>query len=183
MSHHFSQFCGVRFQPKECSLNKTNACNGFRIISNPWVDPSNATWSFEGSNAQILIQVLLQMLAMDSESSQTPDSTPQMHLRGRLRGLRWFWIHCKHLFCTKNIPWAENGPHKTVKNDDSSLNHSFVGPFWAELMLFVQNKCLQWIQNHLKPLIWPLKCYLEHIYFNVFLCCIVKSMGHNSHQW
>ena len=44
-------------------------------------------------------------------------------------------------------------------------------------MFFVQNKCLQWIQNHHKPLVWPLKCYLKHMYFDVFLPYTVKSMG------
>ena len=37
---------------------------------------------------------------------------------------------------------------------------------------------LEWIQNHHKPLVWLLTCYLEHIYFGVFLSCNVKSMGH-----
>ena len=71
-------------------------------------------------------------------------------------------------FCMKNIPWAKNGSLKTVKNDDSSLNHSFVGPFVAEQMFFMQNKCLQWIQNHKKPLVWHLTCYLKQIYFLYF---------------
>ena len=64
-----------------------------------------------------------------------------------------------------------------MKTDDSSLNPSFVGQFWAELMFFVQNKCLQWIQNRNKPLVWPLTYYLEHIYFGVFLFCIVSCIG------
>ena len=94
-----------------------------------------------------------------------------------LGGLLWFWIHSKHLFCSKNIPWAKNGSHKTVKSDESSLNHSLLGPFLAQGMFFEQNKCLKWIQNHNKPLVWPLTCYLKQIYFGVFLSCIVKSMG------
>ena len=48
---------------------------------------------------------------------------------------------------------AKNGSHKTVKSDESSLNHSLVGPFLAQGMFFGQNKCLEWIQNHNKPLV------------------------------
>ena len=74
----------------------------------------------------------------------------------------------------KNIPWATNGSHKNVRSDESSLN---LGLFLAQGMFFEQNKCLEWIQNHNKPLVWPLTCYLKQIYFGVFLSCIVKSMG------
>ena len=50
-------------------------------------------------------------------------------VRGQTRGSSWFWIHFKHLFCMKNIPWVKNGPQKTVKIDDSPPNHRIVGPF------------------------------------------------------
>ena len=100
------------------------------------------------------------------------------YVRGLTRGLLWFWIHCKHLFCTKSINSAQNGPTELWFNDESSFFTVLWGPFSAQGMFFEWNKCLQWIQNHLKPLIWPLKCYLKHIYFGVFWCCIVKSMGH-----
>ena len=52
--------------------------------------------------------------------------------------------------------------------NDSSLNHCFVGQFLAELKFLVQNKCLQWIQKHEIPLVWPFKFYLKQIYFGVF---------------
>ena len=33
-------------------------------------------------------------------------------VRGQTRGLSSCWIHCRHLFCTKNILWARNGLRK-----------------------------------------------------------------------
>ena len=53
----------------------------------------------------------------------------------------------------KNNNKHQNGSHKTVKSDESSLNHSLLGPFLAQGMFFEQNKCLKWIQNHNKPLV------------------------------
>ena len=104
------------------------------------------------------------------------------HVKGQ-RGISSFWIHCKHLFCTKNINSAQNGPTKLGFSDESSLFTVLWGPFLGQRMFFEQNKCLQWIQNHNKPLVWPLTCYLEHIYFGVFSSCMVKSMGHKLSSW
>ena len=98
-------------------------------------------------------------------------------MRCQTRGLLWFWIHSKQLFSSKNIPLAKNGSLKTVKSDESSLNHTFVGPFLAEWKSLEQNKCLEWIQSHHKPLVWHLTCFLKQIYFGVFILYTVKSMG------
>ena len=85
---------------------------------------------------------------MDSESSQTPSwiffyifvllHVSSLHFgvcqsgkgkkKGPTMGLWWFWIYCKHLFCSKNILLAKNSPYETVKSDDSSLNHC--GKWW-----------------------------------------------------
>ena len=97
-------------------------------------------------------------------------------MRGQTRGSWWFWIHCKHLFCMKNIPWARKRTKIMVKSDDSSLFTGLRGWNLAQGMFFMQNKCLQWIQNHEEPLVWPLTCYLKHI----FLVCFFQyseSMG------
>ena len=80
-------------------------------------------------------------------------------MRGQTRGSWWFWIHCKHLFCMKNIPWARKRTKITVKSDDSSRFTGLRGWNLAQGMFFMQNKCLQWIQNHEEPLVWPLTCY------------------------
>ena len=62
----------------------------------------------------------------------------------------------------------------------SSLNHRFLGPFIAQGMFFVQNKCLQWIQHHDKPLVRPLTSYLntqkKKFFLGIFLL-YRKSMG------
>ena len=101
-------------------------------------------------------------------------------MRGLTRGLLWFWIHCKHLFCTKNMNSAQNGPTKLGFSDESSLFTVLWGPFLGQRMFFEQNKCLQWIQNRNKPLVWPLTCYSEQVYFGVFSSCMVKSMGYTT---
>ena len=47
-------------------------------------------------------------------------------------------------------------------------------------MIFVQNKCLQWIQNHHKPLVGPFIYPYMLLEAHVFLCILpytVKSMG------
>ena len=77
----------------------------------------------------------------------------------------------------KKINSAQNGPTKLCFSDESSLFTVLWGLFLAQRMFFEQNKCLEWIQNHHKPLVWPLKCYLKHMYFDVFLPYTVKSMG------
>ena len=71
----------------------------------------------------------------------------------------------------KNIPWAEIGPTKQWFSDESSL-FTVWGPFVAQGMFFVQNKCVQWIQHHDKPLVRPLTSYLKQIFFWVFSSCI-----------
>ena len=86
-------------------------------------------------------------------------------------------------FAQKNMNSAQNGPTKLGFSDESSLFTVLWGPFLGQRMFFEQNKCLQWIQNHNKPLVWPLTCYLEHIYFGVFSSCMVKSMGHKLSSW
>ena len=89
----------------------------------------------------------------------------------------WFWIHCKHLFCIKIINSAQNAPTKLWFSDESSLFTVLWGLFLAQRMFLEQNKCLQWIQNHHKPLVWHLNYYLKQMYFDVFLPYTVKSMG------
>ena len=89
-------------------------------------------------------------------------------MRGQTRGYWWFWINSKHLFCLKKIPWARKRTKITVKSDDSSLFTGLRGWNLAQGMFFMQNKCLQWIQNHQEPLVWPLTCYLKHIFLVCF---------------
>ena len=72
-----------------------------------------------------------------------------------------FVLHEKHSF-------PRNGHNKTLKSDDSSLNHRLWGPFLPQGMFFVQNKCLEWIQNHENPLDRPLTCYLKKIFGGSF---------------
>ena len=66
---------------------------------------------------------------------------------------------------------AKDGPTKLWFSDDSSLFTVLCQPFLARGMFFQQNKCLEWIQNYNKPLVWPLTCYLNHTYFCVLLSC------------
>ena len=92
-------------------------------------------------------------------------------MRCQTRGLLWFWIHSKHLFCSKNIHSASNGPTILWFSDDSSLFTVLCEPFLAQGMFFEQNKCLEWIQNHNKPLVWHLTRHIRQIY-GVFYWCI-----------
>ena len=58
--------------------------------------------------------------------------------------------------------------------------YCFLRPFLAHRMFFVQNKCLQWIQHHDKPLVRPLRSSLntqkKMIILGIFLL-YRKSMG------
>ena len=92
-------------------------------------------------------------------------------MRCQTRGLLLFWIHSKHLFCSKNIHSVKNGPTKlcfsddsSLFTDDSSLFTVWCEPFLAQGMFFEQNKCLEWIQNHNKPLVWHLSYFLACIF-------------------
>ena len=98
-------------------------------------------------------------------------------MKCQTRGLWWFWIHSKHLFCSKDFHSAKNGPTKVWFSDDSSLFTVLSEPFLAKGMFFDQNNCLEWIQSHHKPLVWHLTCFLKQIYFGVFILYTLKSMG------
>ena len=69
-------------------------------------------------------------------------------------------IHCIWILPRALIAWGmwvENNCEvsSSVFFTKPFFNYFFlVGPFWAELMLIVQNKCLQWIQNDEIPLVW-----------------------------
>ena len=80
-----------------------------------------------------------------------------------LNPLQAFVLHEKTFLGLKMAPENDG---LVMKSDESSLFISFEGVFWGQGMFFVQNKCLQWIQHHDKPLVRPLTSYLKQIFFS-----------------
>ena len=79
-------------------------------------------------------------------------------------------------FAQKTFLWLERPPqhYGLVMSHHFSLWFScFRGGILAQGMFFVQNRCLQWIQHHEKPLVWALICYLklsQREIADIFLC-------------
>ena len=54
-------------------------------------------------------------------------------------------------FCQPRLVFAEL--IKAISLTNVMTHHIWLWPFLAQGVFFLQNKCLQWIQNHEKPLV------------------------------
>ena len=82
--------------------------------------------------------------------------------------------HALSYICAKFCTFRLISTRKKNLRPPTNMNthpyvYCFLRPFLAHGMFFVQNKCLQWIQHHDKPLVRPLRSSLNTQKKNLFL--------------